>query len=440
MELLAGVAAIALLIAANGWFVLGEFAFVAARRPQLEAEAAEGDRKAAGALQVLSRLSFALSGAQLGITVTSLLVGFIAEPVFSSALAPVLRALGLPEGRTAAVAITVGLVLSTSLQMVFGELAPKNLGIARPEAFSRALARGLRLYLGLAGPVIRLFDSAANRLLRLVGIEPAEELHGGVSSEELGLIIEESGRGGVLSTAQAALLGRVLEFRTLRAAEAMVARPQVVALPAAATCAELQRLAVESGHSRFPVMAEDDLDDVLGVVQAKDVLAIPPGERAHRTVRALTQDALVVPESAQLGSLLGELRGAHASLAIVVDEHGGTAGVLTLEDIVEELVGSIRDEYDAEEPRVVALPSGAFLAPASWRPDEIARETGIELPEGDYETVSGLVMDRLGRVPAVGDAVELDGVRLQVVAMDGHAVSRVRLVPVEPLDGEGTDR
>jgi CBS domain containing-hemolysin-like protein len=438
MDLLLGVAALLLLIAANGWFVLGEFAYVAARRPQLKELAAAGDRRAIGALAVLRRLSFALSGAQLGITVTSLLVGFIAAPVFGGLLGPVLDLMGLPEERTAGVAITVGLILSTSAQMVFGELAPKNLGIAEPERFARAAARGMRLYLAVAGPLIHLFDGASNALLRAVGITPVEELPGGVSPEELEIIIEESRGGGVITPAQADLLGRVLDFRTLRVAEAMVPRPQVVALPASASCAELQRLAVESGHSRFPVTAADDLDDILGVVQAKDVLRVPPASRARQHVASLVVEAMVVPESAQLGPLLGDLRRAHATLALVVDEHGGTAGVITLEDLVEELVGSIRDEYDPEEPGVQALPSGAYLAPGSWRPDEVERDTGIALPEGDYETVSGLVMERLGRVPAPGDTIDLPGVRLQVTGMDGHAVAVVRLVPAPPEDEGAT--
>jgi CBS domain containing-hemolysin-like protein len=430
MEIFLGFAALTLLILANGWFVLGEFAFVAARRPQLEALAADGDRKAAMAVGVLQRLSFALSGAQLGITVTSLLVGFIAAPVFSRAIAPLLNLLGLPDARTTAIAITVGLILSTSAQMVVGELAPKNLGIARPETFARAVARGTRFYLLVAGPIIRIFDGASNALLRAVGIEPVEEIPGGVSPEELELIIAESGRGGVLTTAQTDLLSRVLEFRSLRAAEVMVPRPQVTALSASATCADLQQVAVETGHSRFPVMAGDDLDDVLGVVVAKSVLGVPAAERATRTLDSLVVEAHVVPESAQLDVLLTELRHANSTLAIVVDEHGGTSGVVTLEDVVEELVGSIRDEYDPEEPQVQALPSGAYLAPGSWRPDEIERDTGLVLPDGDYETVSGLVMERLGRVPSEGDTVELPGVRVQVVDMDGHAVDRVRLVPV----------
>jgi CBS domain containing-hemolysin-like protein len=440
MEVALGFLAVLLLILANGWFVLGEFAYVAARRPQLEEMAAAGDRRAGRAVGILARLSFMLSGAQLGITVTSLLVGYIAEPVFSRAVAPLLDGVGLPAESRTGIALTVALVLSTTAQMVFGELAPKNLGIARPEAFSAALAGGMRVYLAVAGPVIRLFDNASNRLLRAIGIEPVEELSGAVGPEELEIIIQESGRGGALSSSQAALLGRLLGFRTLRAADAMVPRRQVESLPQSASCAELQRAAVRTGFSRFPVTVAEDLDEVAGVVQAKDVLRVAAGERDRRRVTELVSEVLVVPESAQLGPLLAEMRRTHATLAVVIDEYGGTAGVVTLEDIVEEIVGQIRDEYDREEPDIQALPSGAFLAPGSWRPDEVARETGLELPTGDYETVSGLVMERLGRVPAPGDTVELDDLRLQVVAMDGLAVGRVRLVPTrhppaEPGDG-----
>jgi CBS domain containing-hemolysin-like protein len=331
----------------------------------------------------------------------------------------------------------VGRVLATGAQMVLGELAPKNLGIAQPERFSLALASPMRAYLAVAGPVIRLFDGSANALLRAVGIEPVQELRGGVSYEELGVIISESGAGGVLTGAQATLLSRVLAFRRLDAADAMVPRPQVVAIPAEASTEDLRRLAVESGHSRFPVVGEGGLDEVRGIVQAKDVLRIPPDRRSRTPVAALMAEPLVVPESAQLAGLLGELQAARSPLAIVVDEHGGTAGVVTLEDLIEELVGQIHDEYDREEPAVVALTSGEWLVPGSWRPDEVARDTGIELPPGDYETVSGLVMARLGRVPTPGDTLDLDGVRVRVERMDGHAVGRVRLTPV-PARPDGT--
>ena len=424
--ILAGTAVVVLILA-NGWFVLGEFAFVAADRATLADGAERGDRRAVRALEVQRRLSFMLSGAQLGITVTSLLVGAIAEPLFRQLLAGPFSAAPIPPGTSVALAVGTGLVLSTAVQMVFGELAPKNLGIARPERFSLAVAGGLRAYLTVAGPIIRLFDGASNALLRRVGVEPAEEPDPSVDPSELARIVGESEQVGALSEGQAELLGRALAFRERRTAAAMVPAPQVHAVAGEASCAALQRLAVDTGHSRFPVVGPGGLDDLRGVVQAKDVLCVPVDEREATTVASLAAAPVVVPESTVLGELIGELRRARSPLAVVVDEHGATAGIISLEDVVEELVGEIRDEHDPEEPRVVAQAGGAYLVPGSWRPDEVERDTGIALPRGDYETVSGLVMERLGRLPEPGDAVEVDGVSLRVVRVDGHAVGRVWL-------------
>jgi CBS domain containing-hemolysin-like protein len=432
-------AAVAVLILANGWFVLVEFAYVAARRPQIAERAAAGDRRSQRALEILRRLSFMLSGAQLGITATSLLVGYVAEPLFRRLLGPVIALTGLPEATSAVIGVTLGLVLATGTQMIIGELTPKNLAIAKPEEFARALATPALVYLTVAGPVIRLFDGAANALLRALGIEPSEELRSALSAEELGLVIAESGRGGVLTGTQAALLARVLGFRSLRAADAMVPRTHLTALRQDANCEDLRHVAIATGHSRFPVIGED-LDDVLGVVQAKDVLGVPVGDRPTTRVADLMKPPVVAPESAQLGELLTDLRAANSTLAIVIDEHGGTAGLVTMEDIVEELVGQIRDEYDAEEPAVVPVAGGGFMVPGSWRPDEVARDTGLELPTGDYETVSGLMMERLGRVPATGDSVDVDGLVLEVAEMDGHAVGWVRLRVTRDAGEEGPAR
>jgi CBS domain containing-hemolysin-like protein len=426
MDPLLGIGAVALLILANGWFVAAEFAYVAVRRGTLRDRARDGQRRAARALEVTRQLSFMLSGAQLGITVTSLVVGYIAQPTLGEALRPLVRLVGLPDEVAGGVALTIALILATATQMIFGELAPKNLAIAQPERFSLALAAGILLYLRLARPVIRLFDGAANRLLRLVGIEPVEQLAHDVSPEELELIIEESGREGALTEAQALLLGRALEFRALRADDVMVPRRRVVALPGDATCEDLRALAVETGHSRFPVYGEG-LDDVLGVAQAKDVLGVPVDRRTTTPIAATCQSALAVPESTLLPRLLTDLRGGHTPLAVVVDEHGGTAGVVTLEDIVEELVGSIQDEYDMAEPSVRALPDGRYLVPGAFRLDEIEREIEVVLPTGDYDTLGGLIMAKLGRVPVAGDRVVLPGVVVRVDEMAGHAVARASL-------------
>lgn len=422
-----GLIAVAALIAANGWFVAAEFAFVAARRGRLEDAAATGDRRAERAVHVHKRLSFMLSGAQLGITVTSLAVGFIAEPTLGRALEPVMGVIGLPEASRFGIALTVGFVLATAAQMVFGELAPKNLAIARPEPVARAVAGSTLAYLRLASPLIRLFDGAANRLLRAVGIEPAEELHGAVSVEELDLIVEESAERGKLSARQAALLERAIDFGGLHASAAMVPWNRVTTVPADAPCEELRRL-VATAHSRFPVVGEGG--EVVGVVHAKDLFGVDDAALATMPVGALSRPALAVPETAQLRTVLAALRRETTEMAVVIDEHGAPAGVVTLEDLVEELVGDIADEYDRAAPGAEQDADGSWIVPGAWRTDEVERVTGVTLPgDAAYDTLAGLVLTRRQRIPAVGDRVEAGGAVLEVAAMDGWAVTRVRITP-----------
>jgi CBS domain containing-hemolysin-like protein len=425
-----GAVAFAVLVLATAYFVAAEFAFVATGRHRLEERAREGDRRATHALVVQRRLSFMLTGAQLGITVSSLLLGVIVEPTLARALRPVLEWTGINPIAVPGISVAVALLVATGIMMVFGELAPKNLAIGEPERVALVLARPTEFGLRVAAPAIALFDNAANRLLRLVGIEPAEELDHAVTAEELEVIIAESGRVGSLTVSQTGLLQRVLEFRALHAVEVQVPRTSVVTITADATCAELSELACTSGLSRFPVVG-NDLDDVRGVVVAKDVLAVPHERRATELVHTLLTPPLAVPESALLSPLLAELREAHSQLALVVDEHGGVTGIVTLEDIVEELVGDIRDEHDPL-PAVRTLRDGSFVVPGSWRLDECARETSVVLPEGDYDTLSGLVMAHLGRVPRVGDQVETAAAHLQVEALHGFAVHRIRLRPHSP--------
>ncbi len=425
-----GLLAVLLLVCATGYFVAAEFAFVAVRRGRLEELAAEGDRRAVHALAVHRQLSFMLSGAQLGITVTSLAVGFIAEPTLGRLLEPLLRLTPLSDAAAFAVAVSAGFVLATAGSMVLGELAPKNLAIAEPETLALRLARFTNFYTRLASPIIRFFDGASNGILRVFGIEPVDELSGGVSADELEYIIEDASRGGSLRQDTAGLLRRSLEFRDLRAGDAMVARNHVDHVPADARGAQLRALALETGHSRFPVTGES-LDDVMGFVQAMDLLRLPAEVRDTTPVRNLLKPVVAVPESAALGPLLGDMRRSHNQLAVVVDEYGGTAGIVTLEDIVEELVGSIQDEYDPAEPAVRRLESGAYLVPGQWRVDETMRATGVELPEGEYDTLGGLIMERLGRVPEVGDQLRTDCAFVRVVAMDALAVEAVEVTPLD---------
>jgi CBS domain containing-hemolysin-like protein len=432
-----GLVGVVALIAANGYFVAGEFAFVAARRAKFVEQAEQGDRKSRRAIEVHRRLSFMLSGAQLGITVTTVVVGFIAEPAIAAAIEPGLEALGVPESATFGLAITLALVIATMTQMVFGELAPKNLAIAKPEPVARAVAPSTLLFLRVFGPVIRLFDGAANRLLRLLGIEPVEELHMSVSTEELDLIVDSSAESGHLTPSQAALLERAISFGELEASDAMIPWNRAVTIQITATASDLRDL-MASSHSRFPVL--DDDGQVQGIVHTKDLLGVDRDDYHDVEVGSLLREVLVVPEAAGLNVVLAELREHSTEMAIVIDEYGGPAGLVTLEDIVEELVGDIEDEYDpsARGDHVETAP-GVWSVAASSRVDEIERITGFDLPEGEYDTVAGLVLDRLEHIPAVGERFVIDGVQVEVTEVDGFAIGRLelRIDPDADLDGDG---
>ena len=418
-----GVVAIVLLVLANGFFVAAEFAYVAVDRNTLEG-AGENDRSARRALAVLRRLSFMLSGAQLGITASSLLVGFIAEPVSRSALSPLLNAIGVGDANRKVIAVAAGFLLVTMGQMIVAELIPKNLAIARSTRVARLTARPMTLFMRAFGPLIGFFDAAAGKLLHSVGIEAVEELTDVISLEELDTIISESLKEGSLDAGQADLLEHVLAFRELRAADAATHRVDVETIEADATGEDLREL-VGARHSRFPVMGEDD--QVVGVVQAQALLDVERTMWASTPVSTMMQDAVVVAEAARLPSVLQALRAAGAEMAIVIDEYGDFFGVITVEDLAEELVGDIQDESDPEPPQVQHPSERVWTVPGSWRLDEIFEETGVELPDGPYETVAGLILTRLERMASVGDTVRFSGVRLRVSATQGRRITEVTL-------------
>ncbi len=439
MLILVGLVLIIVLTAATGYFVAQEFGYVAVDRGRLKQLADGGDQAAARALEVTGRLSFMLSGAQLGITVTALLVGYAAEPYLGAGLADLLGVAGVSTAVALPLSVALALIIATVVQMVLGELAPKNLAIARAEPLARALARSTLLYLTIAGPVITLFDRAAVRLLRRVGIEPIEELPSGATPEDLERIIAESREEGHLDAAMSDLLDRGLDFRELTAGEAMIPRVDVHAVRADEPVSRVVEL-LDTGHSRFPVRGAEGVDDLVGVIGIADVLGVPPTERATTRVAAVAVPPLLVPETLPLPTVLDRLRVGHRQLACVVDEYGGFAGVITLEDIAEELVGPIRDEDDPPERAPARQEDGSWVVPARWRIDEVADSTGIALPEApEYDTLSGLVMRELGRVPEVGDRLEIalavDGEEpegepralVEVLAVDRHVADSVRL-------------
>jgi len=405
---------------------------VAIDRDRVDADAAAGSRRANATSAALRRLSFNLSGAQLGITVTSLVVGFIAEPTIASALEPVVRPV-VGASRASGTAIVVALVLATVATMVVGELVPKSIAIAKPRPTAYALAPPMLVITRVLGPLIRFLNGAANWTVRRLGIEPKEELTSVRSLEELELLIRSSGEEGTLEPEALTLLTRSIRFGEKDAADALIPRRSVVTLSIDDVVSTLAERAVQTGHSRFPVVGAD-LDDVRGVVHVKDVYGVPYEDRDTQLVERLMAPVFVVPETRDLADLLADLRRVGSHLAIVVDEHGGTAGIITLEDILEEIVGEIDDEHDRPTPRLTRVQRpGEWLLDGTLHRDEVFDACGFAMPDGDYETLAGFVLASLGRIPAVGEAFRHDGWRVEVVELDARRVATVRIRHAERL-------
>jgi CBS domain containing-hemolysin-like protein len=430
-----GVLLIAVLITANGLFVAAEFALVSVRRPGVEELAARGDRRAQAVTRELSDLSFALSSAQFGITATSLFVGYIAErTIGETIIRPLLDLVGLPEQAALGAAVTGAFLVSTVLQMVLGELFPKNLAISRPLGVALWVTPFSRGFGIVFGPIIRIFHAAAQLITEHVfRVQVRAELEGGHSLDELARIIAASGQEGSLTAEQTTLLRRAVGLGDRRVGEVMVPRPDVVWLTADATLHELKAAARRTGHSRFPVRGESE-DDVLGTVHVKDLLTIPPDEHAFTTVLAIAAPMLAVPESELLRRLLADLRRERRTFAVVIDEYGGTAGIVTVEDVLEQLVGDIEDEFDRGGHMVRRVGVGRHLVRGGLRADRIETLFGVALPEGEYETVAGFVLDRLGRIPEPGETVVHEGLELTVTRVEALRITElaVRQLPVSP--------
>ncbi|GHH75876.1 membrane protein [Streptomyces sulfonofaciens] len=429
-----------LLILANGFFVAAEFGLVTVERPDAEQAAAAGDRRAGSVVAALKELSFQLSGTQLGITITSLVVGMLAEPALAALLDAPLTATGLPAGAVPGVAAVIGMLLASAVQMVVGELVPKNWAVSRPLQVARFVAGPQGGFSRLFRPVISGLNTVANRLVRALGVEPAHELASARTPGELVSLARHSAQAGALEQDTADLFVRTLSLGELTAQHVMTPRVKVSALQSSATAEDVVNLTRATGLSRFPVYRER-IDEIVGMVHLKDALAIPAHDRLRTLVGRIAQAPLLVPETLPVQPLLARLR-SEQPIAVVVDEYGGTAGVVTLEDIVEELVGEVRDEHDAKDaPELAAAPSEdgrpAWEADGSCRVDTL-HDIGLYAPEGPYETVAGLVADLLGRIPAPGDRAELPGWRLQVRQVGHYRAERVRLVrTAEAVDGPG---
>ena len=432
-----GIFTVLALTAATGYFVAQEFAYVAVDRGRLQQLADQGDAAAERALRVTSQLSFTLSGAQFGITVTALLVGYVSEPLIGEGLADLLGFTGLSPAARLSLSLVAVLVFSTVVQMVLGELAPKNFAIARTVPLARALSRSTLIYLMIAGPIVRVFDSLSNKLLRWVGIEPVKELPHGATPEDLHRIIDDSRAGGLIGESLSVLLDRGLSFRELVAEQVMTPRVLVTTIGAREPVSRIAEL-LETGHSRFPVTGRD-VDDFVGVVGIAELLTVPADARSTTSVGSIAPAPVRLPTSLPLPAVLERLRAEHRQLAVVVDEHGGLAGVISFEDVAEEVVGNILDEDDATEPLIFERPDGSWEVPGRMRIDELEYATGVELAEDeDYDTVSGLVMDQLGRTARPGDTLSVPVIerpsseetisrtaRIEVLTVQRHVPSNV---------------
>jgi len=430
-----------LLILGTGFFVAVEFALVALDQTSVRRAVEEGDRKAEPLLRCLKSLSTQLSSCQLGITLTTLLTGYVMEPSVGRLLETPLAALGLSEGAASSASLIIAIALATLLSMLLGELVPKNLSIALPFKVGKALARPQLMFTAVFKPAIIVLNGFSNKVLNLFGLEAKEEISGARSPAELSSLVRRSAQMGTLDQGTANFLARTFSFSERTAADVMTPRIRMETIDSDQSVADVVEAARRTGYSRFPLIG-DSADDIRGVVHVKKAVAVPRHRRAGLPAGTIMTDVLRVPETVHLDSLLRELRDANLQLAVVLDEYGGTAGVATLEDLVEEIVGEVSDEHDKLKQGVLQSASGDWYFPGLMRPDEVTEQIPLlSVPdEPGYETVGGFIMAELGRIPSPGDRVPVSEGVLEVERMDGRRIDRVRFSPAPPDEEPGDAR
>ncbi len=418
------------LVAACGVFVAAEFAFLAADRPTVERLAAEGDRGAKGTLAALRRLSSQLSGVQIGITLTNLVIGLLAEPALATLLEGPVTSVGLPESAAPGVAVALALIVSTVVTMVLGELVPKNLAISLPVKVAGIVQAPVRMFTRAVAWPILWFNGLANAVLHRFGIEPQEELASARSAEELFAVLRRSAGVGSLERETAILLARSLLFNRRRAQDAMTPRVRMHVIRAEDPVGEVIAQAAETGHSRFPVVGTD-IDDVVGLVHVKAALAVPRVDRDEVRIAGVMAQPALVPTSLPFDDLLDALQDRGLQMAVVVDEYGGTAGVITLEDVVEELLGDVNDEFDPAAAVGVRPSKDGWDVPAGLRPDEVSLAIRREVPTGSWTTVAGMFLAQFQSIPTVGDSIVGDGLRWTVRELSGRRIATLHVEPIE---------
>jgi len=416
-----------LLVALNGLFVAAEFAFVKIRTSKVEEMVQEGKSSAGIVKEAIENLDSYLAVCQLGITIASLGLGALGEPAIATLIEPLLEPLGVSEGTLHAVAFVVGFGIITFLHVVFGELAAKSFAIAKPEGTSRLVAPFMKFFYYAFRPGVWVFNGTANAFVRMFGVPPASEGEEAHSEEELRLIIGQSTDQGVLKEDEEGMLRAVIQLEETRAREIMVPRPNVESLPAEMRLEELFSVVAEGNHTRYPIFEDDSGERIVGMIHAKDVLraAKEAGDlEAAVTSRDLMRDVLTIPENRSVDKILKDLRAQRLQMAVVIDEWGSFEGLLTIEDIVEEIVGEIRDEFD-EEALVFREHDGGYSIDGRVPIRDVNEALGSEFESADFDTVGGLVLGHLGRAPEVGDEVTVDGRVLRVDEVDGTRIASV---------------
>lgn len=405
LTLLFGIVVVFLITLVTGYFVAQEFAYMAVDRSRLKARAGAGDAGARRTLHVTARTSFMLSGAQLGITVTGLLVGYVAEPLIGQSLGSILGGVGIPIGVGVGIGAVIALLFSTFVQMLFGELFPKNFAIARPEPVALWLSLSTTIYLKVFGWLISIFDHAANLLLKVLKIEQVHDVEHSATPRDLEHIVAESRDTGDLPDELSDLLDRILDFPTRTVEHAMIPRSRAATVRATDTLGEVTLL-MGQAHSRYPVLGEDD--DIVGVVHLQDILAAT--DLPDREIREFARPALILPETQALPDAVVELRSSANEFACVIDEYGGFTGVITIEDLAEELVGEFTDEHDGGvlDPAPVQAEDGTWTMAGEVHVDEVERSIDYDLPQGDYETIAGFVIAHHGSLPSIGTRIEVE--------------------------------
>jgi CBS domain containing-hemolysin-like protein len=419
-----------LLVLLNGFFVAAEFALVKVRPTQLEPHVARGSRAAVVAHHMVTHLDAYLSATQLGITLASLALGWIGEPAFAWLIEPVVMAIpGATPAVLHSVALTLSFLLITVLHIVLGELAPKSLAIRQPEGATLVTALPLYVFYKVTYPAIWLLNHAANALLKLVGVLPVSESELAHDEEELRLLLASSPIG-VLSRHKRELLANIFELSNRVARQILVPRGDVVYLSTTRSLEENLEIARASGHTRLP-LCEGDLDHVIGVVHIKDLFRTPgPLASLEQVARPIT----FVPETLPLDRLLRRMRREQVHLAAVVDEYGGVSGIVTLENVIEEIVGQIQDEFDRETPELVAKGDDVYVVSGGMLVDDLEQALGVDFTDRDEDTIGGVILSELGRRPEAGDTVELPPLSLSVVEVEGNRIQRVRVKMNRPAE------